>query len=383
MANFFDNKARAANAASSSSSKPKQSSATAERAQPWVEKYRPKDLSEVKAQDHVVDVLRRMLNYGNLPHLLLYGPPGNGKTSTIIALCRELYGPLLYNSRVLTLNASDDRGISIIRTKVKDFSRLQLSNAPISEEYRKLYPCPPFRICVLDEADALSQDAQAALRRVMEIHSTTTRCSKFRFKTLAGVDASARLAEIAVKEDVKYEDGVIQRLLEVSEGDMRRAVTYLQSSFNLTSAGATASAKGKRGKKLVQSDDSDEEMTDAPSRTAPVIVTIRTVEEVAGVIATSVIQDLVSAMQPSKRGAIYETVSKQITAMVADGWSANQVLSQLYTLLIADETLDSRKKLKIFAIFSEVDKSLVDGSDEHLTALDLALRVASVLGEMK
>lgn len=209
------------------------------------------------------------------------------------------------------------------------------------------------------------------------------RCSKFRFKTLAGVDASARLAEIAVKENVKYEDGVIQRLLEVSEGDMRRAVTYLQSSFNLTSAAATASAKGKRGKKLVQSDDSDEEMTDAPSRTAPVIVTIRTVEEVAGVIATSVIQDLVSAMQPSKRGAIYETVSKQITAMVADGWSANQVLSQLYTLLIADETLDSRKKLKIFAIFSEVDKSLVDGSDEHLTALDLALRVASVLGEKK
>ncbi|KAF7506962.1 hypothetical protein GJ744_011093 [Endocarpon pusillum] len=175
MANFFDNKARAANAASSSSSKPKQSSATAERAQPWVEKYRPKDLSEVKAQDHVVGVLRRMLNYGNMPHLLLYGPPGNGKTSTIIALCRELYGPLLYSSRVLTLNASDDRGISIIRTKVKDFSRLQLSNAPVSEEYRKLYPCPPFRICILDEADALSQDAQAALRRVMEIHSATTR----------------------------------------------------------------------------------------------------------------------------------------------------------------------------------------------------------------
>lgn len=113
------------------------------------------------------------------------------------------------------------------------------------------------------------------------------------------------------------------------------------------------------------------------------MVTIRTVEEVAGVIPTSVIQDLVLAMQPSKRGAVYEAVSKQITAMVADGWSANQVLSQLYTLIIADETLDSRKKLKIFAIFSEVDKSLVDGSDEHLTALDLALRVAGVLGEKK
>jgi DNA polymerase III delta prime subunit len=80
---------------------------------------RPKDLSEVKAQDHVINVLKRMLNYGNMPHLLLYGSPGNGKTSTILALARSLYGPQLFQSRVLELNASDERGISIIRTKVK------------------------------------------------------------------------------------------------------------------------------------------------------------------------------------------------------------------------------------------------------------------------
>jgi replication factor C subunit 2/4 len=119
MASFFDNKARAANAAASSSSKPKQNSATAEKAQPWVEKYRPKDLSGVKAQDHCVEVLRRMVNHSNIPHLIFYGAPGNGKTSTILALCKELYGPSLYKSRVLTLNASDERGISIIRTKIK------------------------------------------------------------------------------------------------------------------------------------------------------------------------------------------------------------------------------------------------------------------------
>jgi replication factor C subunit 2/4 len=236
----------------------------------------------------------------------------------------------------------------------------------------------------------------------MEIHSATTRftlicnyvsriidpiasrCSKFRFKTLAGEHAGGRLEEIAEKENVQYENGVIEKLLAVSEGDMRRAVTYLQSSYNLTSAAATASTKAKRAKKIVGSDDSEVEMTDAPPiKSAPVIVTIRTVEEVAGVIPASVIQDLVSAMQPSKRGPIYDVVSNQVTNMVADGWSANQILAQLYTVLVADETLDARKKVQIFAIFSEVDKRLVDGSEESLAILDLALRLAAVLRDGK
>ncbi len=209
-----------------------------------------------------------------------------------------------------------------------------------------------------------------------------SRCSKFRFKTLAGIDAGARLIEIADKENVKFESGVIEKLLEVSEGDMRRAVTYLQSSFNLTSAAVAVSTKGKRGKKIIESDDSDEDMADVsiPGTSA---VTVRTVEEIAGVIPSSVINDLVSAMQPSKRVTVYEAVSKQVTDMVADGWSANQVLSQLYIVLVADETLDPRKKLQIFAIFSEVDKRLVDGSEEAMAILDLSLRVAAVLGQKK
>ena len=269
--------------------------------------------------DHVVDVLKRLVNSNNLPHLLCYGSPGNGKTSTILAFARELFGPVLMPSRVLELNASDERGISIIRTKVKDFSRLQLSNAPVNEDYRKQYPCPPFRICILDEADALSQDAQSALRRVLEIHSRTTRfclianyvskiispiasrCSKFRFKTLAGADAGSRLVEIAEKEHVKYENGVIEKLLEVSEGDMRRAVTYLQSSFNLTSAAGAASRRRTKPRRIEESDDSDEEMTDASTAgTSSTVVTIVTVEEVAGIIPPAVIKDLVAAMQPRK-----------------------------------------------------------------------------------
>ena len=353
------------------------------------------------SMDHVVDVLKRLVHSNNLPHLLCYGSPGNGKTSTILALAKELFGPVLMPSRVLELNASDERGISIIRTKVKDFSRLQLSNAPVSEEYRKRYPCPPFRICILDEADALSQDAQSALRRVMEIHSRTTRfclianyvtriieplasrSSKFRFKTLAGADAGARLIEIAEKENVKYENGVIEKLLEVSEGDMRRAVTYLQSSFNLTSAAGANPTKRRKGRKIEDSDGSDEEMADASTPGVSTLVTIRTVEEVAGVIPPAVVSDLVAAMQPPKtgRGSVYEALSRQVTNMVADGFSASQVLSQLYAVLVADETMDLRKKMKCLSIFSQVDQALVSGADEHLAILDLSLRVAAVLGE--
>lgn len=214
------------------------------------------------------------------------------------------------------------------------------------------------------------------------IEPIASRCSKFRFKTLAGADAGNRLVEIAGKENVKYEDGVIDKLLEVSEGDMRRAVTYLQSSFNLTSAAAKVPVKAKRSKKIIESDDSDDEMTDI-STVGVSILTVRTVEEIAGVIPFSVLSNLVSAMQPTKRGTVYEDVSKQVTDMVADGWSANQVLSQLYTMLVADETLNPRKKLQIFAIFSEVDKRLVDGGEEALAMMDLSLRVAAVLEEKK
>jgi replication factor C subunit 2/4 len=144
MANFFDNKARAL-AAASSSKAPKANEVvnTAPRAQPWVEKYRPKSLEEVRSQDHVTLTLKKMVNASNLPHLLLYGPPGSGKTSTIVALCRMLFGPELFSSRVLELNASDDRSITVVRERVKAFAAQHLVNAPTSKEYREQYPCPP------------------------------------------------------------------------------------------------------------------------------------------------------------------------------------------------------------------------------------------------
>jgi replication factor C subunit 2/4 len=202
--------------------------------------------------------------------MLFYGPPGTGKTSTVLALAKQLYGPELFKTRVLELNASDERGISIVREKVKDFARMQLSNppsGPAGEEYRKKYPCPPYKIIVLDEADSMTQDAQSALRRTMETYSKITRfclvcnyvtriidplasrCSKFRFKSLDEGNAGKRLEDIARLEDVKLDDGVVTTLLRCSEGDLRKAITFLQSAARLVGLSKPSlKAETKRGK---------------------------------------------------------------------------------------------------------------------------------------
>ena len=187
-----------------------------------------------------------------LPHMLFYGPPGTGKTSTILALAKELFGPEMFRTRVLELNASDERGISIVREKVKDFARMQLSNPP--PNYKDRYPCPPYKIIILDEADSMTQDAQSALRRTMETYSKITRfclicnyvtriidplasrCSKFRFKTLDQGNALKRLEEIATNENVNLETGAVDTLIKCSEGDLRKAITFLQSATKLVGA---------------------------------------------------------------------------------------------------------------------------------------------------
>src|SRR5271169_5277650 len=159
-----------------------------------------------------------------------------------LMVCR----PELIKSRVLELNASDERGISIVREKVKNFARMQLSNP--SPAYAKLYPCPPYKIIILDEADSMTQDAQSALRRTMETYSKITRfclicnyvtriidplasrCSKFRFKSLDQGNAKKRLEEIAEMEGVRCEEGAVDALIRCSEGDLRKAITFLQSA---------------------------------------------------------------------------------------------------------------------------------------------------------
>ena len=401
MASFFDNRARAAAAATASSSKTKSSEPAAPRMQPWVEKYRPRTLDEVKSQEHATETLRRMVNASNLPHLLLYGPPGTGKTSTILALSRELFGPELFSNRVLELNASDERGLSVIRERVKNFAQQALIHAPASPSYREKYPCPPFKIIILDEADSLTQDAQSALRRTMEIYSKITRfclccnyvsriidpvasrCSKFRFKALEGGHAKGRIEEILQTEGVKYESGVIDKALTVSDGDLRRAINLLQSAAKLVGVtgggGATnghISKKGRKPKAVV--DDEDDDMMDVDGNAGAASIKTSDIDEISGIFPPQLADSLIAKLQKGNTSS-YRNIANEVSNVVAEGYSANEVLLALYNKIIYDDMVDSPKKYRLTKLFSEMDKRLIDGVDEHLTMLDICLQIAGIL----
>lgn len=368
---------------------------------PWVEKYRPKTLSDVSSQDHAVTVLKRSLNTANLPHMLFYGPPGAGKTSTILALAKQLYGPSLYKDRVLELNASDERGISIVREKVKNFARLTVSK-PTKEDLEK-YPCPPYKIIILDEADSMTNDAQSALRRTMETYSGVTRfclicnyitriidplasrCSKFRFKPLDSGDALARLQFVAQHENVNYQDGVLQEILNISKGDLRKAITFLQSatklSGSLTSSSSNSKNKTKKGDKAKQETDSDgdiELLDDDNSKNTEDkgnAITLASVQEIAGIVPESKLEQILTVAQSHSFAKILQLSN----AITAEGWSATQILGQLQEKLILDDTLSQEQKIKISLALSETDNRLTNGTDEHIQILNFICKLSGVL----
>lgn len=184
----------------------------------------------------------------------------------------------------------------------------------------------------------MTQDAQSALRRTMETYSRITRfclvcnyvtriieplasrCSKFRFKALDNTAAGKRLEYIAKVEGLRLDDGVIDKLISCSDGDLRRAIMFLQSAARLVGR-TRANASG---------DDEDTEMADAATDNNPSeMITVRTIEEIAGVVPEGILDRLVEAMQPKKTGSAYEAVSAAVTDVVADGWSATQLLGQV------------------------------------------------------
>jgi replication factor C small subunit len=202
---------------------------------PWTEKYRPKKLDDVAGQKQIVERLKAYVKAKNMPNMLFAGAPGIGKTTATLALAHDLFGEN-YSGSILELNASDERGIDVVRGKIKDFAR----TIPLSDV--------PFKIIFLDEADALTTDAQQALRRTMELYSSATRfilscnysskiiepiqsrCAVFRFKHLQKEDMEKMLERIAKTEKLQLEKEGLEALVYVSEGDMRKAINALQGA---------------------------------------------------------------------------------------------------------------------------------------------------------
>jgi len=209
---------------------------------PWNEKYRPKKIADVAHQEQVTETLEQTLQTGELPHMLFYGPPGTGKTTTALALVKELFGPKVFTYRVKEMNASDDRGIKAVREKIKTFAKLKVTRKDPN------YLCPPYKVIILDEADSMTHDAQAALRRTMEeyikdtrfilccnyvsriIEPLQSRCQKYYFKPLGKDGIRKRLLHICEQEGVDMQEDAIDAVIHVSEGDCRRSIGFLQSA---------------------------------------------------------------------------------------------------------------------------------------------------------
>jgi replication factor C subunit 2/4 len=344
---------------------------------PWVEAYRPKKLDDISSHSEIVRSLSNSLKSGSLPHLLFYGPPGTGKTSTILALARELYSHNndIFRSRVLELNASDERGIAVIREKVKTFANTSVSIQTVTLDNGQKFTLPPFKLIILDEADSLTNDAQSALRRTMELYSRVTRfcilcnyvskiiepiasrCTKFHFSPLPIASIHSRLNFIIEKEQISFinnesKETVINTIIQISNGDMRKAITFLQSAADLYN-------------KQISSSNISEISNEYPTKNA--------VDIVQRIKANSSPNTLIS----------YDLMRKEASNVIASGYNINSVVEKLLDAIIFDAEISNFAKALIAEKFAVLDKRLVDVADEELQLCDALLFTSRALSKVE
>jgi len=310
----------------------------------WAEKYRPKTLDEIVNQKEIVGRLKSFVEEKNLPHLLLVGPAGVGKTTSILALSRDLYGPG-YRNFVLELNASDERGIDVIREKVKNFARTAAIASPVS-----------FKILIMDEADSLTSAAQHALRRTMEIYTRTcrfclignyseniidpiqSRCSIFRFSPLDERDAKAWIKHIADNEGLEVLDEGYDALHQASGGDLRKATNLLQ---------AAAAKKGA--------------------------IDDVTVYEVLGKVSPERVRAMI---QKALDGGFMESRDILRELLIDQGLAPDDIIRMTYSELMRHTGISEEWKVKLSDTVGEVDFRLTQGARPEIQLSTLLAHLA-------
>jgi replication factor C small subunit len=315
----------------------------------WAEKYRPKTLGDMVDQKEIVERLKSFVKSQNVPHCIFAGPPGTGKTTAALCLARDLYGDA-YREHIMELNASDERGINVVRETVKTFARAR----SIGEI--------PFKIMILDESDNMTSDAQQALRRTMERYTETcrfimcanysgkiiepiqSRCAPFRFTFLPREEHDKYLRHIAENENVKLLKDGLDAIFEVCSGDLRKAINTLQAAASLN--------------KPVDS---------------------KVVYSIAGRANPADVQKMIEV---AMNGNFIEA-RKQLRDMIQKyGMAGSDIIRQIHTEIFR-ASIPEPWKIKLADVVGEIDYRLVEGADEEVQLSALLARLVEAGSEVK
>jgi replication factor C small subunit len=308
----------------------------------WAEKYRPRSLKDMVNQKEIVERLKSFVDAKNIPHCIFAGPPGTGKTTAALCLAHDLYGEA-YREHLMELNASDERGINVVRETVKTFARVRTLGEI------------PFKILILDEADNMTSDAQQALRRTMERFTETcrfilianysgkiiepiqSRCAPFRFTYLPREDHDAYLRHIAESEKVELLDDGLNAIFEVCGGDLRRAINTLQAAASLNK---------------------------------PI-----TSEVVYSVIGRANPMDIRQMINLAMKGNFIEARNKLREMILKYGVAGSDIIRQIHIEIFRMKDIPEPWKVKLAEAIGEIDFRLISGADEEVQLSALLARM--------